>query len=49
MYFLSYQFNMLMFMYLFNFIVMFQPYYNCNFSYFSFLPRLAIGYFAGKD
>ena len=37
-----------MFVYLFNFIAMFQPYY-CNFFYFSFLPRLAIGYFAGKD
>ena len=36
-----------MFMYLLNFIVMFQPYY-CFFFYFSFPPRLAIGYFAGK-
>ena len=48
MYSMSYLFNMLMFMYLFNFIVMFQPYYS-NFFYFSFLARLAIGYFAGKD
>ena len=30
MYFLSCQFNMSMFVYLFNFIAMFQPYY-CNF------------------
>ena len=37
-----------MFVYLLNFIAMFQLYY-CNFFYFSFLPRLAIGYFAGKD
>ena len=37
-----------MFVYLFNSIAMFQPYY-CNFFYFSFLPRLAIGYFACKD
>ena len=36
------QFNMLMFVYLFNFIAMIQPYY-CNFFYFYFLPRLAIG------
>ena len=38
-----------LFVYLFiNFIVMFQPYY-CNYFYFSFPPRLAIGYFGGKD
>ena len=30
-----------MFVYLFNFIAMFQPYY-CNFFCFSFLPRYAI-------
>ena len=36
-----------MFVYLFNF-VMFQPYY-CTAFYFSFLPRLAKGYFKGKD
>ena len=35
-------------MYLFNFIVIFQPYY-CNFFNFSFPPWLAVGYFAGKD
>ena len=39
---------MLMSVYLFNFIAMFKPYY-CNFFYFFFLPRLAIGYFGGKD
>ena len=33
---------------MFNFIVMFQPCY-CNFFYSSFNPRLALGYFAGKD
>ena len=37
-----------MFVYLFNFIVMFQPYY-CNYFYFSFPPRLGIGFFADKD
>ena len=37
-----------MFVYLFNFIAMFQVYY-CNFFHFSFLPQLAIGYFAGQE
>ena len=47
---MSCQFDNLMFVYLFNFIVMFQPnHIIVTFVYFSFPPRLAIGYFAGKD
>ena len=40
---------MLMFVYLFNFIVVIQAYVIVVTFYFSFLPRLAIGYFVGMD